>query len=69
MGVTSSYEKTRWLKASLHNKRNPTDANRQKLKKSYKELTITYQKEQLQYIQGHINKIRNLVEDRESRIS
>ena len=31
-----------------------------------RELINTYQKEQLEYIQGQIDKIRNLVEDRQS---
>ena len=50
---------------SLCNKSNPTNANVQKLKKPQRELTNTEQKE---YIQGQINKIRNSVEDRQSRI-
>ena len=59
MGVISSEEKTRQLKkVSLHNKRNPTNAIMQKLKKTQKELTNTYQKKQLEDIQGQIDKIR-----------
>ena len=50
--------------ASLLKKRNPTNANAQELKK---ERTNTYEKERLEYIQGQINKIRNLVEDRQSQ--
>ena len=48
--------------ASLLNKRNPTNAKTQKLKKANRELTNTYQKEQKEYIQSQINKIRNSVE-------
>ena len=54
--------------ASLCNKRNLTNANTQKLKKTQRELINAYQKEQLEYIHGQINKIRNLVKDRLSRI-
>ena len=50
--------------ASLCNKRNPTNANAQKLK-TQRELINAYQKEQIEYIQGQINKIRNSVEDRQ----
>ena len=46
---------------SLFNKGNPTNANAQKLKK-------TYQKEHLEYIQSQINKIWNLVKDRQSQM-
>ena len=37
----------------------PTNGNAQKLKKAQNELINTYQKEQIEYIQGQINKIRN----------
>ena len=53
--------------ASLCNKRNLTNAKAQKLK-AQSELINTYQKEQIEYIQGQINKIRNSVEDRQSWI-
>ena len=33
------------------------------------DLTNAYQKEQIEYIQGQINKIRNSVEDKQSRIT
>ena len=49
---------------SLCNISNPTNANAQKLKKTQNELIYACQKEQIQYIQGQINKIRNSVEDR-----
>ena len=50
-------------------KRNSTNANAQKLKKAQSELTNAYLKEQIDYIQDKINKIRNSVEDRQSRIA
>ena len=48
---------------------NPTNANTQKLKKTQSELTNAYLKEQTDYIQDQINKIRDSVEDTESRIA
>ena len=51
------------------NRRNPNNINAQKLKKAQNELTNTYLKEQTEYIQNQINKIRDLVEDRQSRIA
>ena len=60
MAVTSCYEKRNNIKIlSLFNKRNPTNANAPKLKKALQELTNTHQKEQLEYIPGQIDKIRN----------
>ena len=44
------------------------NANVQKLKRAKRELNA-YQKEQIEYIQGHINKIRNAVKYRQSRIA
>ena len=55
--------------ASLYNRRNPTDANTQKLKKAQSELNNAYLKKQIEYIHDQINKIRNSVEDRQSRIA
>ena len=55
--------------ASLCNKRNLTNADVQKFKKTQSELINVYQKEQIEYIQGQINKIRNSVEDRQARIA
>ena len=55
--------------ASLCNWRNPTNINAPKLKKAQKELTNVYLQEQIEYIQNQINKIRDLVEDRQSRIA
>ena len=55
--------------ASQCNKRNPTNINAQKLKKAQNELTNIYLKEQTEYIQNKINKIRDSVEDKQSRIT
>ena len=41
----------------------------QKLKKAQNELSNIYLKQQTEYIQNQINKIRNSVEDRQSRIA
>ena len=54
--------------ASTCNRRNPTNINALKLKKAQKELANIYLKEQTEYIQNQINKIRDTVEDRQSRI-
>ena len=54
--------------ASLCNKRNPTNINAQKLK-AQNELTNVFLKEQTEYIQNQINKIRVLADDRQSRIT
>ena len=53
---------------SLCNKRNPTNVNAKKLKAQI-ELVNAYQKEQIEYNQGHINKLRNSVDDRQSQIA
>ena len=53
----------------LCNKRNPTNVKAQKLKKAQSELINAYQKEQIECIQGQINKIRNSAEDRQYRIA
>ena len=55
--------------ASLCNERRPSNAKSLKLKKPQKVLINTYQKEQMEYVQGQINKIRNTVEDKQSRIA
>ena len=49
-------------KASLLNKRNPTNTHKQKLKKAQGELT---KKKQLEYIQSQINKIKTSVENKQ----
>ena len=51
------------------NKKNPTNANALKLKKAQNELASIYLKEQTEYIQNQIDKIRDSVEDRQSRIA
>ena len=48
--------------ASLGIRRNPNNINSQKLKKTQNELTNVYLKEQTEYIQNQINKIRDSVE-------
>ena len=55
--------------ASKCNTRNPANINALKLKKTQKELPNIYLKEQTEYIQNQINKIRDSVEDRKSRIA
>ena len=57
------------MKTSKHNRKNPTNTNALKLKKAQNELANKYLKEQTDYIQNQINKIRGLVEDRQSRIA
>ena len=52
--------------ATKCNRKNPTNINALKLKKAQNELTNIYLKE---YIQNQIIKIRNSVEDRQSRIA
>ena len=54
--------------ASLQKRKNPANINTQKLKKTRNELTNVYLKEQTEYKQKMINKIRDSVEDRQSRI-
>ena len=55
--------------ASLYNRRNPTNANAQKKLKAQSELTNEYLKEQTKYIQERIDKIRDSVGDRQSKIA
>ena len=55
--------------ASKCNRKNPTNTNALKLKKAQNELAHIYLKEQTEYIQNQIDKIRDLVEDRQSRIA
>ena len=50
-------------------KKNPTNANAQKLKKTQGKLANTYLKRQTDYIRDQINKIINAVEDRQSRMT
>ena len=55
--------------ASKYNRNIPTNTNALKLKKTQNELANIYLKEQTEYIQNQIDKIRNSVEDRQSRIA
>ena len=50
-------------------RRNPTNINALKLKKAQNEFANIYPKEQTEYMQHQINKIRYSVEDRKSRIA
>ena len=52
--------------ASKCNRKNPTNTNALKLKKAENELASIYLKEQTEYIQNQIDKIRDSVEDRQS---
>ena len=54
--------------ASKCNRKNPTNTNSLKFK-AQNELANVYLKEHTKYIQNQINKIRDLVEDRQSRIA
>ena len=54
--------------ASKCNRKNPTNTNALKLKKAQNELASIYLKEQTECIQNQIDKIRDSVEDRQSRI-
>ena len=56
-------------KADQCNKTNPTNTNLHNLKKAQIDLTKTYKKEQIEYIQVQINNIRHSVEDRQSRLA
>ena len=55
--------------ASKCNRKNPTNTNALKLKKAQNELANIYLKEQMEYIQNQIDKIRDSVEDKQSRIA
>ena len=55
--------------ASKCNRKNPTNANALKLKKAQNELASIYLKEQTEYIQNQIDKIRDSMEDRQCRIA
>ena len=54
--------------ASKCNRKNQTNTNALKLKKAQNELANIYLKEQTEYIQNQIDKIRDSVEERQSRI-
>ena len=55
--------------ASKCYRKNSTNTNTQKLKKTQNELASIYLKEQTEYIQNQIDKIRDSVEDMQSRIA
>ena len=55
--------------ASKSYRKNPTNTNARKLEKAQYQLAGIYLKEQAEYIQNQIDKIRDSVEDRQSRIA
>ena len=55
--------------ASKSYRKNPTNTNAIKLKKAQYQLTVVYLKEQTEYIQNQIDKIRDWVEERQFRIA
>ena len=55
--------------ASKIYRKNPTNTNALKLKQTQNELASIYLKEQTEYVQNQIDKIRDSVEDRQSRIA
>ena len=55
--------------ASKCYRKNPTSTNALKLKKAQNEFASIYLKEQTEYIQNQIDKIRDSVEDKQSRIT
>ena len=55
--------------ASKSYRKNPTNTNARKLEKAQYQLARIYLKEQAEYIQNQIDKIRDSVEDRQSRIA
>ena len=54
--------------ASKCDRKNPTKTNALKLRKAQNELANIYLKEQIKYIPSQIDKIRDSIEDRQSRI-
>ena len=70
MGNFSSERKTCTSENSLQKlSKNPTNTNARKLKTAQYQLAGIYIKEQTEYIQNQIDKIRDSVEDRQSRIA
>ena len=55
--------------ASKNYQQNPTNTNARELEKAQLQLTGIYLKEQAEYVQNQIDKIRDSVEDRQSRIA
>ena len=63
-------EKRALVKTAFRNyRKNPTNTNALKLKTAQYQLAGMYIKEQTEYIQNQIDKIRDSVEDRQSRIA
>ena len=62
-------KRTDVIAASKCNRKNPTNTNALKLKKAQNELDNIYLNEQREYFQNQIYKIRDSVEDRQSRIT
>ena len=70
LGEIKSFKKPDDVKiAFIYNRRNPTNANARKLKKVQSEPKNTYVKEHAKYIQDQIDKIKDSIEDRKSRIA
>ena len=70
MGNFSGERKTCTSESSLQKlSKNPTNTNTLKLKTAQYQLAGIYIKEQTEYIQNQIDKIRDSVEDRQSRIA
>ena len=71
MGTFSGERQTCTSKkaASKNYRKNPTNTNALKLKTAQYQLAGIYIKEQTEYIQNQIDKIRDSVEDRQSRIA
>ena len=62
-------KRTQVKTASKSYRKNPTNTNALKLRKAQNQLAGIYLKEQTEYIQNQIDKIRDLAEDRQSRIA
>ena len=70
MGNFSGERKRALVKTSSKNyRKNPTNTNARKLKTAQYQLAGIYIKEQTEYFQNQIDKIRDSVEDRQSRIA
>ena len=70
MGTLAIKEKRTEMKtATKCNRKNPTNTKALKLKRKKNELANIYPEEQIEYMQNQIDKIRDSVEDRQSRIA
>ena len=70
MGNFSDERKSALVKtASKNYRKNPTNTNARKLKTAQYQLAGIYRKEQTEYIQSQMDKIRDSVEYRQSRIA